>query len=63
MNLSLIIGWWCIPASISIVLFSWSIFTPAEPSSGWFPDPMPIVRVAVALIGSLFVWLLWALVF
>jgi hypothetical protein len=51
------------PLAITAASMSWAIFTPGEPMQGdySFPDSMPLVRFAAALILSLAAWLAWAL--
>jgi hypothetical protein len=60
--MTLVIGYWAIPTVITVALFLWTFLTPAEPSTGgylYFPDPIPLVRFALALIGSLISWLIY----
>lgn len=63
MDISITLGWWALPLAITLVSLSWAVFTPAKPMRGdySFPDPMPAIRFAGALILSLAAWLIWAL--
>jgi len=63
MTFILTIGWWTIPLATTLASLSWAIFTPAKPTRGdySFPDVMPAIRFAGALILSLASWLIWAL--
>jgi hypothetical protein len=63
MNMTVTFGWWVIPLAITLGTMSWAILTPGAPMRGdySFPDPMPAIRFAGALIVSLVAWLIWAL--
>jgi len=57
---------WVIPTLITISMWAWVILTPAEETKSdvmWLPDPMPLVRGAVAAIVSLAVWLIYFIIF
>lgn len=57
---------WIIPTLITIGMGAWAFLTPAEDMKNdaiWLPDPMPLVRAAVAIIVSLAVWLIYFIVF
>ena len=49
---------WCIPLAVSLALFAWALLTPANGT--W--DFAPVFRLVGAVVGSLFAWLVWALV-
>ena len=50
-------AWW-LPLVITIGLSAWAVLTPERGAY----DLGPVLRMAAAVIGSLVVWLVWALV-
>jgi len=63
MTTTVTIGWWAIPAVVTIVSFSWAILTPVRPSGDYSVDLRPALRGIGALTASMFAWLVWALIF
>lgn len=53
MTFSLTIGWWLVPLLLAAALFTWAFWDRPSERGGFFPDLGPLVRGAVALIGSL----------
>lgn len=57
---------WIIPALITAGVWAWALLTKSNDISTqmfWIPDPMPLVRCAIALIVTLAVWLIYFVVF
>ena len=63
MDITITLGWWVLPLAITLASLLWAFLTPAKPMRGdySFPDVMPAIRFAGALILSLVAWLIWAL--
>ncbi|RWI96407.1 MAG: hypothetical protein EOR22_06510 [Mesorhizobium sp.] len=61
MNITVTLQWWLLPLVTTIVLFTWTLATPPEPSSGYGFDLMPLIRFGISAIISLAAWLIWAL--
>ena len=54
------IGTWIIPLLISIFSFSWAFYKADRTTGGDYSFYIPVLET-VALIVSLFSWLIWAL--
>ena len=61
MEYTVTLGWWMLPALITLASMMWAFLTPVEPSGGYSFDLMPLFRFLGALIISLIAWLAWAL--
>jgi hypothetical protein len=59
--MTIVIGWWVLPAAITFALFLWALLTPPKHSGDYGFDLMPLVRMAGAIIGTLVAWLIWSL--
>ena len=53
MSVTLTLGWWIVPLLYAVALFAWAFWGRPSERGGFFPDLGPLVRGAVALIGSL----------
>lgn len=66
MSYTITLGWWLLPAVLTIVLLLWAIWPreDEQPSGGYFDFFFlpAMFRSALALIVSLIAWLIWALV-
>lgn len=65
MTFTLVLGWWMIPAVITVGAFVWSLLrTVTEPRGGDYsfgPEVVFITTMPAAIIVSLLSWLIWAL--
>lgn len=59
--MTITIGWWLLPLSITLASFAWAILTPARKGGDYSVDLFPLFRFAAAVIVSLAAWLVWAL--
>lgn len=58
--MSITIGYWVIPALLTIAAFIWAeVITPRR-MSGYFPDLTGLFTYGAALVASLVFWLIWA---
>jgi len=67
MAISITLGWWLLPLVVTVVSFAWALpFREDEKPTGSMFDGLAgigmLFRAAGAAIGSLFAWLIWALV-
>ena len=62
MTFSITLGWWVLPLIVTIASSTWALWDRPSERGGFIPSPMPLIRLAGALIVSLIAWLIWALV-
>ena len=58
--MTITIGWWALPALITVIAFGWA-FTREGENTSYFPDVTPLLCGAVALFVSMAAWLVYAL--
>lgn len=65
MNVTIHLGWWLAPAVVTAVAFVAAFVFIPKPQGGLFPDFgaafICLMNLALAAIGSLLAWLIWAL--
>lgn len=59
MSFTLTIGAWIVPLLGTILSLTWALWERAEDRGGFFPSPMPLVRLAAAVIDSMGLWILY----
>lgn len=58
--MTITIGYWGIPALLTVAAFLWAHAVTPTPSSGYGADLTGLVTFGAALIFSLLAWLVWA---
>ena len=58
--MSITIGWWAIPTIITVVIWAWAMHTPAG-YHGYAHDPTPLIWGGIAMIVTLFAWMVYGL--
>lgn len=64
MTFTVALGWWMLPLGISSALLAWAFLMPLPKASGDYnfaPVLSMMLRLVVVTIGTLFAWLIWAL--
>lgn len=59
MSFTLTIGAWIVPLLGTITALTWSFWERPSDYGGFIPSPMPLVRLAGAVIASLTLWLIY----
>jgi hypothetical protein len=55
------IGWWAIPAAITLIGFTWLLCQPAGQNSGYGVDLTPLLAFGAVIIIVLFSWMVYGL--
>jgi len=61
MNIEITFGWWLVPAALTAAIWTWAFVANSDNrGSGYGADIAGMIVFGVAIIVSLFVWLVWA---